>query len=452
MAGKLMLDRESSIRITYVIPILVGIILTLFRIFRVRNIEPIFGAYDSSSYFDFVFAGGIRMPLITFIFSTIDNNYAIVIFQTFIAGLAWTLLCVAVLRLNKNILVNMIALILIFSLGYSKQVVYLDSCIDAESLNISFLVILFSAFLFDLKKSSNLTHSFILLSCILFAGVKSINGITVLMPLVYLLVKILRSNKFKSNPIFSKVLAALTILTSLLSIYLFSQIQVTKLYNTSALINSRLWEVPEWRDYTLTQNFPVEARSTFVRFTNRNLGSPPDTAVGNLPEYLKWFESGGSDFLMKFMIVHPSYTLLGPLVYPALTKEFNFENTIWRGAADGILNFESRQHQLAKIWPESYLFWSKDRSTGYIQLSIFLCIIGISLLSIRQATKADSRLNNLIVFLLSFAFLISYCAWWFGSTPSDLGRHQFPFAIALRIIFVFSLTKLLTRLVKTSMN
>jgi hypothetical protein len=130
----------------------------------------------------------------------------------------------------------------------------------------------------------------------------------------------------------------------------------------------------------------------------------------------------------------------------------NLENTIWRGAADGILYFESRQHQLAKIWPESYIFWAQDRSTGYIQVSIFLLIIAMSLLAFRNKISIELSLSNLIIFLLFFTFSMSYFAWWFGSAPSDLGRHQFPFAVSLRIIGILSLTILLNRLFKFRKN
>jgi hypothetical protein len=444
--GKLMNIRNVSIKSTINLTISIGLALTLFRLFQVRNIEPIFGPYDAPSYFNFVFSGGIRMPLITFIFSTIENHFAIVVFQTFVSGIAWILLSASIVRLNKNIFVNFLSITLIYFLGYSKQVVYLDSGIDAESLNISFLVILLSALIFSLKRSTTRIQVFILLSCILFAGVKSINGVTVLIPLMYLLVKIWKSNE--SNLITKKILSVLTILTSLLSVYLFSQIQNTKLYNTSALINSRLWDVPDWKEYTIEQGFPVQARSTFVRFTNQNLGSAPDAAVGSQPDYIKWYQAGGSNFLLKFMLTHPGYTFLGPVVYPVFTKDLNFENTIWRGAADGILYFESRQHQLAKIWPENYIFWAKDRSTGYVQVSIFLLIIAISLLAFRNPTKLELSLRNLIIFLLFFTFSMSYFAWWFGSTPSDLGRHQFPFAVSLRVISILSLTLLLNNLIK----
>ena len=449
-AGKLMNIRNISGKSSINLTIAIGLMLTLFRLFQVRNIEPIFGPYDAPSYFNFVFSGGIRMPLITFIFSTIDNHYAIVVFQTFVSGIAWTLLSASVVHLNKNIFINIVSLTLIYSLGYSKQVVYVDSGIDSESLNISFLVILLSALIFSLKNSSTKAHIFLLIACILFAGIKSINGVTVLIPLMYLLIKILRSNESTSKS--KRILSVLTVLTLLLSFYLFSQIQSTKLYNTSGLINSRLWYVPEWKEYALGQGFPVQARSTFVRFTNQNLGSAPDAAVGSQPDYIKWYQSGGSNFLLKFMLTHPVYTILGPVVYPVFTKELNLENTIWRGAADGILYFESRQHQLAKIWPESYIFWAQDRSTGYIQVSIFLLVIAMSLLAFRNKISIELSLSNLIIFLLFFTFSMSYFAWWFGSAPSDLGRHQFPFAVSLRIIGILSLTILLNRLFKFRKN
>jgi hypothetical protein len=129
--GKLMNIRNVSIKSTINLTISIGLALTLFRLFQVRNIEPIFGPYDAPSYFNFVFSGGIRMPLITFIFSTIENHFAIVVFQTFVSGIAWILLSASIVRLNKNIFVNFLSITLIYFLGYSKQVVYLDSGIDA---------------------------------------------------------------------------------------------------------------------------------------------------------------------------------------------------------------------------------------------------------------------------------------------------------------------------------
>ena len=52
--GKLMNIRNISGKSTINITIAIGLMLTLFRLFQVRNIEPIFGPYDAPSYFNFV--------------------------------------------------------------------------------------------------------------------------------------------------------------------------------------------------------------------------------------------------------------------------------------------------------------------------------------------------------------------------------------------------------------
>jgi hypothetical protein len=88
------------------------------------------------------------------------------------------------------------------------------------------------------------------------------------------------------------------------------------------------------------------------------------------------------------------------------------------------------------------VFWSLDRTSGYIKFSIFLAIIALSLVPNLSSKKHENQLQKVIVFLLVMGLVLSYLAWWFGSTPSDIGRHQFPFAIVIRIIFIFSLINL----------
>jgi spore maturation protein SpmB len=98
------------------------------------------------------------------------------------------------------------------------------------------------------------------------------------------------------------------------------------------------------------------------------------------------------------------------------------------------------------------VFWSLDRAAGYIQFSIFLAIIALSLLPNLFSKKYENQLQKVIMFLLVMGLVVSYLAWWFGSTPSDIGRHQFPFAIVIRIIFIFSsiyLTQILVNKLKS---
>ena len=231
------------------------------------------------------------------------------------------------------------------------------------------------------------------------------------------------------------------------SLILFSSIAATPILNTSALINQRLWQVEEWKNYVLENDFPIEARSTYVRFESRNLGQAPDAAVSIQPDYQKWYFEGGDKFLIKFMLTHPDYVLIAPIALPLFSKKSDISTTIWGGAARGILNNKNLNQDLVTKWKTLNIFWSNDRVLNYIIFSIFLAIIGISLVFSNKVSTYQMRFQNYLLFLILFMFEIGYLAWWFGSTPSDVGRHQFPFGVLLRIVFVFSLMYLIQILV-----
>jgi hypothetical protein len=413
-----------------------SILSFLYRLTLSHNVDPIFGRFDSPSYFNFVFVGGIRMPLITLIFSTINDLNNIIIFQSIIAALAWTSLALVIYLLNFDERLIFIFSILILSLGLSKQIVYLDSCIDSESLNISFLVILISTILLKYLLNNNLSNFLLILSCILFAGIKSINALIIIIPLGFILLQKIRTKN--NSSLVNRIIVLLAVFISTLSLYLFSNIQTTQILNTSGIINARLWKVESWKEYALRNGYPIQARSIYVRFTNQNLGLAPDTAVAKQPDFQKWYEDKGNKFLLKFMLSHPDYTFLSSIALPIFIRDLNFGETIWRAAAEGILYYESRQHALALKTTENYLFWSVNRSSGYIQIGIFLILIALSLRTIFAKSSAQFKLQSALLFLISITFFNSYLSWWFGSTPSDMGRHQFPFSVSLRIIALLS--------------
>ncbi len=429
--------------------LILGLILTVYRASISSELQPVVDPYDSPSYFDFKLIGGVRMPIITFVFSRLETYENIIMFQSVFSSLCWILLSQVIfaLKLNRGIL--LLFSILILSLGFSNQVLLLDGFINAESLNISALILCISSgFLIIVNRS--LTSYILFIFCITFyAGVKSINALSAvfLMFLFVTFLFVVGETRKRAGII----LSGAGILLMSVFFFLFIKVDATPILNTSALINQRIWNVESWKSYTLEQGFPAEARSTFLRFKSRNLGIPPDAAVSIQPEYKKWFDESGSSFLIKFMIDNPDYTFLGPIALPAFERKVYLSSTIWGGAATGILYAEIFNNEWFKSWPMNGIFWSLDRTKGYIQFSIFLGIIAIALLPNLLSKNFENQLQEFIVFLMLVGVVLSYLAWWFGSTPSDIGRHQFPFAIVIRILFIFSslyLTQLLTRKLK----
>jgi len=421
-----------------------GLILTIYRAHGSLELQPVIDPYDSPSYFNFKLFGGVRMPIITFIFSRLETYEYIITFQSVFSSLSWILLSQVIFTLKYNRWILLVFSLLILSLGFSNQVFLLDGFINAESLNISALVLCVSSIFLIIVNRSLISYVLFIVCITFYAGVKSINALSAVFFMILFIAFLFTIGETRKRA--GIILSGVGIVFMSVFFFLFTKVDATPILNTSALINQRIWYIESWKSYTLEQGFPPEARSTFLKFKSQNLGIPPDAAVSIQSDYKKWFDKSGNSFLVNFMIDNPDYTFFGPIALPIFEQKISLSSTIWGGAATGILYAEIYNNEWFKSWPMNGIFWSLDRTKGYIQFSIFLGIIALSLLPNLLSKNYENKLQKVIIFLLVVSVLLSYLAWWFGSTPSDIGRHQFPFAISVRIIFIFSslyLTQLL---------
>ena len=422
-----------------------ALILSFFRIKHSLKQVPVFGNYDSASYFEFSLFGGLRMPLITFIYSTIENQNSIVLLQSILSLISFTVLGLVFFKLKKNKNITIIFSVAVLLLGNTNQVVYLDSTIDSESLNITFLILLLSS-LINLFNSKRQFNAFILflMALILYSGIKTMNNIVSIFVIFLLLIFCKNLLILKGKEVISYALISFLIISN---IYYFMKVNITPELNTSGIINSRIWEVPNWKKSVLESNFPVEARSIYLRFKNENLGLPPDTAVGNLPQFQIWYSKVGKNFLIEFMIKHPGYTFFGPIALPVFSNNFSLHETVWRGVASGVLDNNTYLSPNSNFSSFDFIFWPLERTNAYIYVSLILFVLSISFFILINSQNQLKNLNLLKIFTLLSLF-ISYFAWWFGSTPPDLARHQFPFAISMRILFLYSLLLIVDLILK----
>ena len=423
------------------ISLIIGIFLTVYKIHVSINLEPVVDPYDSPSYFNFKLLGGVRMPIITFIFSSLNSHESIIIFHTVFSAICWIILSQTIFVIRVHLGLAFLISLLTLSLGFSNQVYLLDGFINAESLNISVLVLLISSLIILVVKKYFLAYFLFYFSVIFYAGIKSINALSGVF-IVIIITAFIYMNSNLTKKAFTFIFGMSCFLVSVL-FYLFIKVDATPILNTSALINQRIWNVNSWKTFALEEGFPIQARSTYVRFKARDLGIPPDSAVSRQPDYKKWYEDeGGKRFLVKFMASNPGYTLLGPIAFPIFDQNYSLGQTIWGGASTGILNSEIHGNVWYKAWPANVIFWSSNRATGYLQFSLFLLIISIALFPTFNSGKTDKDIQKIIMILMVIGLQGSYFAWWFGSTPTDIGRHQFPFAVITRIAFILSILHL----------
>jgi hypothetical protein len=423
------------------ISLFIGIFLTIYKIYVSADLAPVVDPYDSPSYFNFRLIGGVRMPIITFIFSSFDTYESITLFHLIFSSICWIVLSQTFFVLKVNVFFAFLISLLTLSLGFSNQVYLLDGFINAESLNISALTLLISTLIMVIVKRSPSSFFLFYLSIIFYAGIKSINALSAIF-IIMIITGFIYINGNLHKKAFALILGISSFLISLL-FYFFVKVDATPILNTSALINQRIWNVNSWKTFVLEEGFPVQARSTFVRFKSRDLGIPPDAAVSLQPDYKKWYEEeGGKSFLVNFMKSNLDYTLLGPIAFPIFDRNYDLSLTIWGGASTGILNSDIYRSAWNNAWPTNAIFWNTNRANGYIQFSLFLLIISIALFPKFNSNKSDRDIQSIIMILMIIGLQGSYFAWWFGSTPTDIGRHQFPFAVMTRVAFILSILRL----------
>jgi hypothetical protein len=419
----------------FILSILIGLFSILYKVTNIIKIPPNFDYYDSPSYFNFRVLGGVRMPLITLIYSNIDKYEIITLLQAFFSGIAWSILALTFYVLKIKPIVSFAGSLVIYSLGISTQIVFLESYLMAESFNISMMVLIIAlSFIYAVRRKFGILFCLVF-SLICFGNIKSVNGLLVWIPIMFLFGFYVFNNRNAKNFRKAQIITLSTsFIISLLTLFISINIDATPILNTSAIINSRLWNVEKWKEKTIEAGFPIESRRTFERYSSANLGLPPDKAVSLQEDYINWYENGGDNFLVKFLIFNPSYTLFGPILTPAVTLNNSFNQSIIYGHAAGIINYENKQTINAQLGLDNRLFWPNERALKY--MFIGLCYLLLSFLINSKLT--DPLISKTIIYLLTFGFALSYISWWFASTPNDIARHQFPTGVLIRVISIFA--------------
>ena len=421
------------------------LISSVYFIFRVANsliVSPLFDEYDSPNYFILSFFPSIRTHGITLFYSIIKNEVAISVFQASVGALAWLYLWHAILIQLKKISLKVIFSILFFILACSSVVVEHDSAMMSESLSISATIFLFGSAI-NLRSQANLKsiNSIYVFSfgIIWFLSTKATNSL-LFVPLAIILIFVAYKKLTKVK--FSQLLLIFSLLGTFLFVSALSS-DGTQSLTTSGTINNRLVFVPEWKDQLIKSGYPESALKIWERFSQQNLGMPPDQAVVSSPEFKKWWENGGDSFLLEFTLKNPDYAIFAPIVLPVFSDNLNYKKTLLSGWSQGTdLTYEYAEFKSSLL--KRSFFWPDEPEKAYLALSITFFLIGISLLILNQLNQT----RDISVILISIILVIfwSYLNWWFGSKPADMARHNLSAAILFKIIAIFSTLRSLDKL------
>jgi hypothetical protein len=328
----------------------------------------------------------------------------------------------------------------IISLSFSQIVLLRDSHVLSESLTLSSAIILAALVLgFDKNKVSH--HVSFIIVLLLFSGIKSTNSIIGLfIYFAYIIYFIFFDKKtFKFGLFFISLIISAPVMINFVHSSISSNI--TSQLSTSSIINFRIWDNSEWKEYLLDQEFPPQLRTIWRDRQEYNIGETPDQGVVNEDIYQSWWNSDGNRFLITFMIDHPEYTIFGPIFLPILNPKTDYSHTLVHGwAQDPRSNSTIIDFDL----PTDVL-WPQERLMSYILIFLILTLISIYIiLSPLFGYIALNLSAHKIISVLIFVFLWSHFSWWFGSKPGgDILRHQEMPSVLIRLVFLICLFKIL---------
>ena len=425
--------------------IVLSLIGSAYFIYRVANsliVDTLYDEYDSPNYFNLTFFPSIRTHGITIFFSIIKNEAAISVFQASVGALAWLFLWISILFQIKNIGSKFLFSILFFILASSSVVIEHDSAMMSESLSISSTVFLFGSAI-NLRSQTNMKslNSIYIFSfgIIWFLSTKATNAL-LFVPLAVILVFVIYRKVSKTK--FFQLFFAFSFLGTFLFVSVLSS-DGTQSLTTSGTINNRLVFVPEWKNQLIESGYPESALSIWERFSQQNLGLPPDQAVVSSPEFKEWWEKGGDSYLLQFTLKNPDYALLAPIALPIFSDNLNYKKTLlsgWSQGTDLTYDYSEFKNSLLK----RSFYWPDEPEKAYLLLSITFLVIGLSLLIFSKLNLTKEI--TIIIISIMLTIFWSYLNWWFGSKPADMARHNLSAAILFKIIAIYAISLNLDKL------
>jgi hypothetical protein len=272
-----------------------------------------------------------------------------------------------------------------------------------------------------------------------FLSTKATNAL-LFVPLAVILVFVIYRKVSKTK--FFQLFFAFSFLGTFLFVSVLSS-DGTQSLTTSGTINNRLVFVPEWKNQLIESGYPESALSIWERFSQQNLGLPPDQAVVSSPEFKEWWKKGGDSYLLQFTLKNPDYALLAPIALPIFSDNFNYKKTLlsgWSQGTDLTYDYSEFKNSLLK----RSFYWPDEPEKAYLLLSITFLVIGLSLLVFSKLNLTKEI--TIIIISIILTIFWSYLNWWFGSKPADMARHNLSAAILFKIIAVYAISLSLDKL------
>jgi hypothetical protein len=419
------------------------LILSLsFFIIRITTVYDNAAGYDfadTNSYFVFTLSEPIRMPLITFLFSTIKYFGAITLAHAVISSLVWIILGLSIFRFLPKF--KILGFVLTLLLGVSTPVVELDTLLLSESLTLSFLVLSVATLLLYLinpKKSLLLGH---VASVFLFSQMKQSTLLIGTLWLLIFLLFIYKKSFTKKVNFLNHILFFVVFCLNILAWNISSNNAIHDRQLSTTLIIEKAFFSDELRNYWLEQGFPAEAFTVY--------GGPPFDipiqSVRKLHSIKLWENNTETNPSFRLIQNRPLYALVAPVAPGVYIDNYGYINSILPALASGTDYVENQEFRDGR-YPDQKTKWITNWnlpktffwSNNFINQKIILVALFMNLVLFMLFTLSKSRNQNdssTALMYISLLFLSAVWANWL-LTAYNYERYLIPYSVGLRIIAI----------------
>ena len=435
---------NKSVKYIYPISFISLIILKFLINLRV---DVGISAYDTMSYFEFSTIHPVRMPQISYIFSSIQYFGAISIFQSIVSIFCWSTFVLALNGFFDNYYVKILNLLFVSSLAISSPIMKFDLIILSESLSISLGVLLTAAFIYCVKKRTDLSFFYLSIAIILFGFPKQSNAfIALLLSTLFLGFTMLKLRKSKriNLVLFSTVSFVITLFfydVSKSNNFIEQQVSMVN-------VIERTYDDFDKQQYWLEKGFPAIAYQVYGSAPFRT----PGEMTADTPQVKAWKQTEYSYPTEKFILNNPIFAIFAPVVPQLFINHYSFYESIFPPLASGVIESEKTidlnsrtmnviPNYLTRLelprtfwWPES------ENSIKLLLISIFSTIFFSLLILYRN--KGEYSLKIILLFSYLF-FILGTWANWNVALVYTLDRLLTPWAVQLRLTFIIAMLYLI---------
>lgn len=400
----------------------------LLQVYAVVGIPP--GRWPDSVSYDHLSLTGAdsRLPTVPLVYKIFPEDWLRVAVQVVLAAIAWWVLAAVASRLLRDRRARAGLRAVLLLIGLAEPVLNWNSVILSESIALSLTALLVAAAISFAGERTVRSTVLLLVALLFWMFTRQPHVLMVVLIAVVLVVTALRAS---ANRRLAALAAAGAVLIALAGLAEEHRNQTLSRASIGSIIQGRMLPNEQRTFWFVGQGMPYSLKI-------QSYAGKPFHREGEDPTYLRWIDEHGTATYLKYVFLHPGYTLVDPVAYfPGEQQSYRFRNASSFASLEPnpipamlspVVDYGRHRNVLPSV-VDKLLF---DQGSAADVLVLFCFAVALALYA-RRRFGPDPRLAVPILVALA-AVPLGYIVWLSGGESlGELDRLSMVTAVSARI-------------------